>query len=74
MDASAQEPTELSDTDLAQLAHQWRARAMRGERQAFGLAQAFEIEQRRRLRDSFFVELTPATTQYQTDRPWWKFW
>jgi len=74
MKTCAPQPTELSDTDLAQLAHEWRARAMRGDRQAFGPAQAFEVEQRRRLRDSLFVELTPAVTPFQTDRPWWKFW
>ena len=68
------EPSNVSDTDLAQLAHHWRARALRGEREAFGVAQAFEVEQRRRLRDSFYVDLEPAKTAFQTDRPWWKFW
>ena len=67
-------PTNVSDTDLAHLAHHWRARALRGERDAFGVAQAFEVEQRRRLRDSFFVDLSPMKSEYQTDRPWWKFW
>ncbi|SFM67138.1 hypothetical protein [Variovorax sp. OV329] len=67
-------PGNFSDTDLAELAHHWRARALRGEREAFGLAQSFEVEQRRRLRDSFYVDLEPVTTEYQTDRPWWKFW
>ena len=67
-------PSDVSDTDLAQLAHHWRARSLRGERQAFGVAQAFEVEQRRRLRNSFYVDLTPTKTEFQTDRPWWKFW
>lgn len=67
-------PADASDTDLAQLAHHWRARALRGERKAFGVAQAFEVEQRRRLRDSFYVDLEPTKGQYQTSRPWWKFW
>ena len=67
-------PTNVSDTDLAHLAHHWRARALRGERDAFGVAQAFEVEQRRRLRDSFFVDLSPMKSEYQTGRPWWKFW
>jgi hypothetical protein len=66
--------SDLSDADLADLAHQWRARAMRGDRAAFGPAQALEVEQRRRLRDSMFVELAPEKGPYQTDRPWWKFW
>ena len=30
-------PSNVSDTDLAQLAHHWRARALRGEREAFGM-------------------------------------
>lgn len=67
-------PSDVSDTDLALLAHHWRARALRGERDAFGVAQALEVEQRRRLRDSFYVDLEPSKTEYQTDRPWWKFW
>jgi hypothetical protein len=67
-------PANVSDTDLAVLAHHWRARAMRGEREAFGLAQVLEVEQRRRLRDSIYVELAPAKSQFQTGRPWWKFW
>jgi hypothetical protein len=74
MTHDAQNPADVSDTDLAQLAHHWRARAMHGERTAFGPAQAFEVEQRRRLRDSFYVDLEPIKSQYQTDRPWWKFW
>lgn len=68
------DPSAVSDTDLAQLAHHWRARALRGEREAFGVAQAFEVEQRRRLRDSFYMDLEPAKTEYQSGRPWWKFW
>ena len=74
MNLSAPDPNELNDADLAQLAHQWRARAMRGDRVAFGPAQVFEAEQRRRVRDSKFVELAPEKSTYQTDRPWWKFW
>ena len=67
-------PSHISDSDLAQLAQHWRARALRGEREAFGLAQALEVEQRRRQRDSAYVDLAPATTEYQSGRPWWKFW
>ncbi|MFC5606458.1 hypothetical protein [Variovorax soli] len=67
-------PSDVNDTDLAQLAHHWRARALRGEREAFGVAQAFEVEQRRRLRDSFYLDLEPAKSTFQTQRPWWRFW
>ena len=67
-------PSDINDSDLAQLAHHWRARALRGEREAFGVAQTFEVEQRRRLRDSAYLDLAPVTTEYQPGRPWWKFW
>ncbi len=67
-------PSDINDTDLAQLAHHWRARALRGEREAFGVAQTFEVEQRRRLRDTAYLDLAPVTTEYQAGRPWWKFW
>jgi len=74
MSETTPNPTNVSDTDLGQLAHHWRARALRGEREAFGVAQALEVEQRRRLRDSFYVELEPSKTAFQTSRPWWRFW
>ena len=67
-------PSDINDTDLAQLAHHWRARALRGEREALGVAQTFEVEQRRRLRDTAYLDLAPVTTEYQAGRPWWKFW
>ena len=38
----------LSDDELDRLAVTWRLRARRGDREAFGLAHALEVEQRRR--------------------------
>lgn len=62
---------ELDDEALAQLAAAWRARAGQGDRRAFGLAHTFEVEQRRRLRESQLQALPPLPPP---PRPWWKFW
>jgi len=43
---------ELDDAQLERLAVGWRAQAARGDRRAFGMAHALEVERRRRLRES----------------------
>ena len=42
----------VQDDELAHLATLWRSRAAHGDREAFGIAHAFEVEQRRRQRPS----------------------
>lgn len=63
----------LDDERLEQLATGWRAQALRGDRQAFGVAHAFEVERRRRLRASELLQLEPLAPA-MPERPWWKFW
>jgi hypothetical protein len=70
-------PHELDDEQLAELAREWRERAGRGEQLAFGVAQAFEAEQRRRRRiQGSQVQLLASPNQLKMapSRPWWKFW
>ena len=63
---------ELEDDHLAHWAAHWRARASHGEREAFGIAHALEVELRRRTRDSRLQDLPPPLPR--PPRPWWKFW
>jgi hypothetical protein len=68
---------DLDDDQLAELALEWRARAARGEQLAFGVAQAFEAEQRRRrhTQESQVQPLeSPTQRKEAPSRPWWKFW
>ncbi len=71
-------PQDLDDDQLAELAQEWRARAGRGEQLAFGVAQAFEAEQRRRRQrtQESQVQLlaSPEEPKQAPQRPWWKFW
>lgn len=73
--ASARQPAHLAhvtDEELERLALAWRAQALRGDREAYGIAHAFEVEGRRRLRASQLAQLpAPAAP---APRPWWKFW
>lgn len=71
---TGQEPhlTELDDDRLSELGREWRARALRGERSAFGVAQAFEAELRRRVRHSGLQQLSEPPDL--PAKPWWKFW
>ncbi len=61
----------LDDDELERLAVTWRARAGYGDREAFGIAHALEVERRRRLRASQLQQLPPEPVPV---RPWWKFW
>lgn len=63
----------LDDERLEQLAVGWRAQALRGDRRAFGVAHAFEVERRRRLRESQLQQLEPLEP-VAPPNPWWKFW
>jgi hypothetical protein len=62
----------IDDDELERLAVSWRAQALRGDREAYGIAHALEVERRRRLRDSQMAQL-PAE-DVAPPRPWWKFW
>ena len=63
----------LDDERLEQLAKGWRAQALRGDRQAFGVAHAFEVERRRRLRESELQQLAPLEP-VAPPKPWWRLW
>ncbi|MFM9924432.1 hypothetical protein VLK31_15670 [Variovorax sp. H27-G14] len=67
----------FDDETLAELALTWRARAHRGEREAFGTAHALEVEVRRRMRELPAPEQTEPEAVVPApvaERPWWKFW
>lgn len=61
----------VDDDELERLAVSWRAQALRGDREAYGIAHALEVERRRRLRASRMAQLPPEPVR---PRPWWKFW
>ncbi|RZL94060.1 MAG: hypothetical protein EOP82_05930 [Variovorax sp.] len=63
----------LDDHRLEQFAKGWRTQALRGDRRAFGVAHAFEVERRRRLRESELQQLGPLDP-VAPRKPWWKFW
>jgi uncharacterized protein YggE len=61
----------LDDEELERLAVEWRARASRGAKQAYGVAHALEVELRQRIRISRAQQLPPPVS---VPRRWWKFW
>ena len=61
----------VDDEEFERLAKTWRAQALRGDREANGIAHALEVERRRRLRGSQMAQLSPDP---EPARPWWKFW
>ena len=69
-----EELAEFDDEQIASLAASWRMRAGYGERDAFGVAHALEVERRRRLRDSQLHKLPQLLDEAGQPRPWWKFW
>lgn len=62
----------IDDEELVRLAVSWRTQASRGDREAFGVAHALEVECRRRLRTSQLQQLPIEAPP--PARPWWKFW
>jgi len=61
----------IDDQQLDALAVEWRGRAGYGDRGAFGVAHALEVEHRRRVR----VTQSQVLPEPQSPvRPWWKFW
>ena len=63
---------ELEDAELRRLAGFWRAQALRGDREAHGIAHALEVAYRKRLRESQLAQLPPQPAA--PPRPWWKVW
>ncbi len=73
--ASQLEPFQnFSDADLERVAKEWRARADRGERDAFGVAHDCEVELRRRQRAAEKASAPPTTLEPLRRQPSWKFW
>lgn len=65
----------FDDATLEDLALTWRARAQRGEREAYGTAHALEVELRRRMREAAESVQTPsAPPEPAPARAWWQFW
>ncbi|WP_395321870.1 hypothetical protein [Variovorax sp. UC74_104] len=61
----------LSDEELERLAVEWRTQALRGVKQAYGVAHALEVELRQRIRASQARQLPPRT---DAPRRRWRFW
>lgn len=68
----------VDDQELERLATLWRAQALRGNREAFGIAHALEVEQRRRLRPSQMANLAASRERQAREsakpRRWWQLW
>lgn len=65
----------FSDEVLERVTREWRARADRGERDAFGIAHDCEVEMRRRQRAKDAASAAPVETAVPAPpQPWWKFW
>jgi hypothetical protein len=66
---------ELPDEELLTYAHEWRKRAMHGDKDARGIAHSLEAEARRR-----FGAPTTSAASLDTrplvgrSRPWWRIW
>jgi hypothetical protein len=61
----------IDDHELEHLATTWRRRALRGDREAYGIAHALEVEARRRQRVSQMAQLPPEPVP---TRRRWQFW
>jgi hypothetical protein len=71
MDAVAQ----LADDELERLAMHWRLQALRGERNAFGMAHMLEVEQRhRRPVRAAVTQPLPRPMAVSVAHSKWKFW
>jgi hypothetical protein len=69
---SHEELASLDEEALAAYAVEWRARASRGDKSAYGVAHALEVELRRRARTTLMQQL--ADEPPAPRRPWWKRW
>lgn len=68
----------FSDEDLVRVTREWRAKADRGDRDAFGVAHDCEVEMRRREKASeSFIRSPDGSSEITSGKkptPWWKFW
>ncbi|RYD47080.1 MAG: hypothetical protein EOP60_18060 [Sphingomonadales bacterium] len=69
-----EELADLDDEEIASLAARCRLRVGYGQREAFGVAHALEVERRRRFRESQLQQLAQSLAEPAPPRPWWKFW
>lgn len=71
---------ELPDDELMARAREWRLRALRGEKDARGIAHELEREVRQRTKlqsgndDEPILEAQSASTTQEAPRPAWRFW
>ncbi len=67
---------EFTDDELFALAHEWRRRAMHGDRDARGMAHTLEAEIRRRVGNpkSSYASLDTRPLEARSTQPWWRFW
>jgi hypothetical protein len=62
----------IDDDELGRLSTFWRSQALRGHREANGIAHVLEVERRKRLCTGPAAHLpTEPKTQ---PRRWWQFW
>ena len=57
----------IANDELDQLATEWQKRALRGDRESYGIAHTLEVEQRRRLQPSQMAALISVQA---VQRPW----
>ncbi|WP_157609024.1 hypothetical protein [Variovorax sp. Root411] len=67
---------EFTDDELFSRAHEWRRRALYGDKDARGMAHALEAEIRRRVRNpkTAFSALDTRPLAARSAQPWWRFW
>ena len=66
------QPGLLPDDELLDRAHEWRLRALHGDRDARGAAHHLEAEVRRRFGVPTVISHLEAPKARR--RPWWRFW
>ncbi|RYH22580.1 MAG: hypothetical protein EON54_25210 [Alcaligenaceae bacterium] len=69
-----QDLKQFSNDQLLALAHEWRRRAMHGDRDARGVAHALEVEIRRRVGNAVsshaLLDTRPVADRIR--KPWWR--
>ncbi|MGJ7523406.1 hypothetical protein ACSFA0_23195 [Variovorax sp. LT1P1] len=70
-----QDLSQFADDQLLVLAHEWRRRAMHGEKDARGVAHTLEVEIRRRVGNpcSSHALLDTRPLEDRSRKPWWRF-
>ena len=67
---------QFTDDELLAQAHDWRRRALHGDKNARGMAHAMETEIRRRVGNpkTSFAALDTRPLAARSQRAWWRFW